>query len=811
MAVTRLDRVGDGSTTIYDVAFALGYLKREYVFVYLESTAYTTQLDYAWLNDNQIELNSPLAVGTKFSIRRVVPRDSPVNDYEAGAILRESNLDDSFIQSLMILEEVEDGYIAQEGAFLVINNIDMQGSKVVNSGNATDHKDLVPLEQLTEIIAMNTLTGAANGSTPMHSVASLEEWTRALLAETGVIDTGAADTQVNSKRLEAIKRLIGSVVREDVATMKSQGGLLEGLKVVTRTYKGGGKGGAEYLVVSKANHDTLRGTTTVDGQWDHVLLNDLVAIMVKQGTHARIEQAGIYAGEDPVQAIRTGIGSKYFKKVELEEDTTYPVSSNWPNVGGFKTPISLNGVHQELRGTRSVLQLEQTNLDGYNIISNTGIECGVKGCIIRGDKTTHIGTTGEFGMGVANRGSIGARMEDLVIENCWGDGWYEGALGGGNSRTLNTKATNVTINNCRRNGWSLISAKGLRAKDIVITDTSGTAPQAGLDIEPNTIADDLEDIIIDGITTSGNVAGGITLYLGGWSAAGTTEKSLSITIRNHVSKVEIFPFVCTRLFYEAGDKLLAGHLTMIDPVAVNSLAGGYFMRDWSAIHPITINLVRPKLVDCNTTKGVGLLANAAFASYRLLTDAGTDTTQGGLTIESPVVEFTTNTAGPMASLFVHNNYKAPTVPNYNTKGFSVHGKARAMGAYSSLPPSYMQGSFDIDFSELTLTQSQSIGLTASTSAVLGKLLLVASADKTLTVNPATYITQPIECVATSNHWKLSPPAGGRFILNGAYLGINQQVRTNANYGAVMFTISFSENLAIPYITANPSNGLVVVP
>lgn len=583
-----------------------------------------------------------------------------------------------------------------------------------------------------------------------------------------------------------------------------------GSSFITMTYKGENKGGAYYNVVSKSDHDIIRGVSTVDEQWDHTLSNGLVALMQKNGTHALIEQAGVYPGEDPVQAIRTGVGSKYFKKIRLEAEAEYPVSASWPNVGGFPTPISLNGVYQSVVGEKTILQLEANDFSGYNIFSNTGIECEVGGLIIRGDKLTHTGVVGEFGMGVANRGSIKAYIHDLVIENCWGDGWYEGALGGGNSRTLGTRAENITVNNGRRNGWSLVSAKGLRAKNIELNDTSGTAPQAGLDIEPNTILDSLEDIIIDGLRTKNNVAGGVTLYLGGWSAAGTESKSMSITIRNHISEDEVFPFVCTRLFYEAGDSLLSGHLTMIDPVAIRSTDGGYFMRDWSATHSIDINLVRPKLIDCNTSKGTSSLNNAAFASYRLVGDLGEDTTQGGINIDSPVIEFTTNTVGPMSSLYVHNNYKVPTVPNYNTKGFVVKGRAKFLGAYSEAPPSFMQGSFDIDFPEVTLTQSQIVGLTASTAAAFGKFLLKSATDKTLTINPATYQTQPLEFLATSNNWKLSPSAGGRFILNGAYLAVNQQVRTSGSYGVVKFTAAFSENGRIQYLTANPSNGLVAV-
>ena len=410
----------------------------------------------------------------------------------------------------------------------------------------------------------------------------------------------------------------------------------QGKTLTTTTNKGSNKGGATYLVVTKADHDAQRGVTVVDEQWDHALTDGKVALFQMTGTHARIEQAGIYEGEDPVQAIRTGLKSVYFKKIKLEAGVEYPVSINWPNVGGFKTPISLSGVYQSLIGDGSILQLETNDLTGYNIVSNTGIECEVGGVIIRGDKDTHTGVTGEFGMGVANRGSIKAYMHDLVIENCWGDGWYEAGIAP-NYFTKDTRAENITINNCRRNGWSLITAKGLRATNIEINDTAGTSPQVGLDIEPNTSTDELEDIIIDGIRTNRSASGGITAYMGGWTGSIPNRKVLGVTIKNHISTDDQIAFTATKLFTQVGGELISGHITLIDPVAIRSKVGPYVMRDWTAAHPIDVNLVRPKLIDCNEVANTSTLNSAAFVSYRLSGDLGNDDTLSGFNVESPSI------------------------------------------------------------------------------------------------------------------------------------------------------------------------------
>lgn len=124
MANTRRDFVGDGVTTVYDVSFNLGYVTKDHIYVYLDGSNYTEQLVYNWLSDNQIELSTPVGVGIAFSIRRVVPRDAPVNDYANGAILRESNLDASFAQLLMIGEEQADGYSGADSIWVETVNAD---------------------------------------------------------------------------------------------------------------------------------------------------------------------------------------------------------------------------------------------------------------------------------------------------------------------------------------------------------------------------------------------------------------------------------------------------------------------------------------------------------------------------------------------------------------------------------------------------------------------------------------------------------------------------------------------------------------
>tara|TARA_R110002096_G_scaffold142061_11_gene297160 strand:+ start:1545 stop:4175 length:2631 start_codon:yes stop_codon:yes gene_type:complete len=152
MANTTRTYTSDGIQTIYPVDFTLGFINRDYVYAYLTSDDYTTQINYTWVDDSQIQLTAPLTAGATFVIRRVIPRDAIVNDYEDGAILREKNLDDSFKQAVMALQEIQDGYIQPLGDFVVNANIDMLTNRITNLGAPIDDNDAVTLAAMHSFV-----------------------------------------------------------------------------------------------------------------------------------------------------------------------------------------------------------------------------------------------------------------------------------------------------------------------------------------------------------------------------------------------------------------------------------------------------------------------------------------------------------------------------------------------------------------------------------------------------------------------------------------------------------------------------------
>ncbi|MCA9039215.1 MAG: right-handed parallel beta-helix repeat-containing protein [Planctomycetaceae bacterium] len=90
----------------------------------------------------------------------------------------------------------------------------------------------------------------------------------------------------------------------------------------------------------------------------------------------------------------------------------------------------------------------------------------------------------EWRMGLSLRGCQNVLVEGLQIESSGGDGIY--IDGGGKLRWCD----NVTVRNCvcldhHRQGMSVISAQNLLIENCLFAETGGTAPEAGIDFEPD--------------------------------------------------------------------------------------------------------------------------------------------------------------------------------------------------------------------------------------------------------------------------------------------------------------------------------------
>ncbi|MGT4672447.1 hypothetical protein ACO2CR_00440 [Aeromonas caviae] len=189
--------------------------------------------------------------------------------------------------------------------------------------------------------------------------------------------------------------------------------------------------------------------------------------------------------------------------------------------GGLQVPSNSKVIWQP----NSSLKIKANDLSNYEVIGirdKQNVE--IFNPVIYGDKYTHTGTTGEFGMGIAIRGACDSiTVHHPRIFECWGDGIYVGQT----SNTVESTPKNVSIikpecRSNRRQGISVTSADGLFISDPGLWDTKSSdssvplinGPHAGIDIEPNSENSRLRNIKIRGLHGGGNDGGLFYVFLG---------------------------------------------------------------------------------------------------------------------------------------------------------------------------------------------------------------------------------------------------------------------------------------------------------
>jgi len=137
----------------------------------------------------------------------------------------------------------------------------------------------------------------------------------------------------------------------------------------------------------------------------------------------------------------------------------------------------------------------------------------------------------EWRMGIDIIGCKNVLIEGVRVESTGGDGIYIGTT------SKNRWSEKITIRNCdaldnHRQGISVISAQDLLIENCEFSGTSGTAPQAGIDFEPNRADERLVNCIVRNCLFRGNAGAAMQVYLKPLDA---TSQPLSIRFENCVA------------------------------------------------------------------------------------------------------------------------------------------------------------------------------------------------------------------------------------------------------------------------------------
>lgn len=200
---------------------------------------------------------------------------------------------------------------------------------------------------------------------------------------------------------------------------------------------------------------------------------------------------------------------------------TYKIKADKNNYNGSSTPdrytygVSVPSGRTLLFGGGAKLVCQTSNAAYSAVLCLYGTsDVSIIGATIVGDRATNTLTTGEWGHGIVCRAANNVIIRDCTIYNCFGDGIV---IGTGTSTATDEDAigSDICVENCkiynnRRQGITVGGGKNITIKDCEIYEINGTAPQAGIDIEPNQATTEVSNVLISNCYFHDNAAWDIT-------------------------------------------------------------------------------------------------------------------------------------------------------------------------------------------------------------------------------------------------------------------------------------------------------------
>ncbi|MFA7188450.1 MAG: right-handed parallel beta-helix repeat-containing protein [Sphaerochaetaceae bacterium] len=269
--------------------------------------------------------------------------------------------------------------------------------------------------------------------------------------------------------------------------------------------------------------------------------------------------------------------------------------------------------------------------DSYAIVNLASVEnVTIINATLEGERDTHTGVTGEFGMGVYMRDCTNITIENPRITKCWGDGIYIGQVGSVDG-CHNVRILGGSISDCRRQGMSVISVDGLYVEGTDISDIAGTPPAAGIDFEPNNSECLLDNITLVNVKTR-NTASGIIIDLNHFGD-GVKVKTCNIRAIGYSDEGSDVGITLTRCLHAT-----RGVIEFDSPVVKNNLGNGILIRRWHQ-DGAQARILTPTVINPNRGAQGAVLNAAGIACYTLLADVTPDGGSGNVLLDDPRVVF----------------------------------------------------------------------------------------------------------------------------------------------------------------------------
>jgi hypothetical protein len=239
-----------------------------------------------------------------------------------------------------------------------------------------------------------------------------------------------------------------------------------------------------------------------------------------------------------------------------------------------------------------------------NNVSNVDIDGSF--ATVMGDRDTNTYVGGEYGMCVKITDSTNVTIRNLIATKGYGDGFYVGTNNSGFCENVNL--INCTADSNRRNGLSIISAKNMLVKGGEYKNTNGTNPQYGIDIEPNNGNNTIQNVNLEGVSTSNNVNGGlqvVPMFAGGGK--------FSVNVENFTSDSDLGEGIALIGGSPVSATEVYGKINIKDSLIVNPYTNGVYFQTWRNMPRADVSNVT--VINPNQGNSANNQVSSAFVVY----------------------------------------------------------------------------------------------------------------------------------------------------------------------------------------------------
>jgi hypothetical protein len=262
-----------------------------------------------------VRLASPPGVGVVVLVRRIVPNDILIHDYQNGALVIEQNLDQSNLQAVMLQHESIDGFISRGAG----QNLDMSNFRITNLADPID-----PQDAMTFASAQQAVTDAQTSETnaAASAAAALVSETNAAASEANaqtfatLFDNSLdpqGDWDASTTNFPATPTTVGGITPAHLYRISVGGTMDNGTQVIT------------------VNTDDHIYWNPVDSEWAYFVIN---GVQVSSLTG----QAQIPAGTTAQRDTEIGPGEFRFN-TDLGVHESWD-GTNWKPTGGVEVTSS---------------------------------------------------------------------------------------------------------------------------------------------------------------------------------------------------------------------------------------------------------------------------------------------------------------------------------------------------------------------------------------------------------------------------------------------------------------------------------------